>query len=1063
MRLSDAMKAQQHLLDAIPNLVWLEDLSGEYAAINKRFADWCEVPLTTFGDLNHSCCWDKETAERLMQASQSVKESKAPVVFELFSKNSWFEITISPVFDKSDLIGVVGIALDITQRKTEEESLKTLTFEKERELLKYKSLVETLFSATPDLIAIQDLDHRILMSNWKGELEYVPQNKRHSGIKCYSAIYGLEEPCPRCRVYDVVETKEPLFAEIYNKKNNRYQLVHSFPIFGKTGDVKYVVKHIRDITHRKASESLLKESEDRYKSFFNNTTVGVGIFNVDGTVVKVNNKLLSLLEFSDPSEIEGKPFECIFSSACIDPQVAERYKKLVDGSSSGFEIEICCETQRKKRVWFKVWAAPFDLFEKSSRLIGAVFIDVTFQKEAEEKLEWEKQIVDALEEIYEPLMNSSSIQEITNIILKQALSLTKSKYGFVSEIDPITKYNVGHSLSEMTRGECSVERDSIYFSIGSDGKYPGLWGHVLNTKTGFYTNDTMTFPEFSLPVGHFPITRFLSVPVLLREDLLGQIALAESTRDYTQQDVTAVQRLADYYTIALVSQKAKEALTESEGKYKALINIMVEGLVVQDENWSITFVNDAFCNMLGYARSELLGRKFVHFVKDESLDVFLEAKQQRSEGKIGSYEIKIVKKNKETRSLFVSGVPILDKKNVVRGSLGVCSDITERLNTQKALLQSERLKAVGEMAAGVAHNFNNLLQVIVTRSQMAMRKIDKAKHAESRVEIGHVLSAALSGAEIVKRIQDFSRPKLDETDKDLERFDLSVVVRQAVEMCKPLWGPELEIEGNNISLETNLQNECFVYGKQVEILEVIVNLIKNAVEALKGNGSVWVETSKKAHDIVMLMVKDTGVGIEEENLSKIFEPFWTTKGSKGNGMGLTSSYGIVQSHGGSFKVYSQLKKGSTFLVGFPLAPIPNEPSVCDVSGMFKATLKVVLIDDTQAVLDTMQTALLTYGHEVQSFSSPKEALQNLDWNADVVVCDLGMPDMNGWEVGKKIKELSKIHKDKKMPFILMTGWGNPKAFDLDKLFESGVDLVLEKPLTLDVFMTSLGKLLGLIN
>jgi CheY-like chemotaxis protein/anti-sigma regulatory factor (Ser/Thr protein kinase) len=379
----------------------------------------------------------------------------------------------------------------------------------------------------------------------------------------------------------------------------------------------------------------------------------------------------------------------------------------------------------------------------------------------------------------------------------------------------------------------------------------------------------------------------------------------------------------------------------------------------------------------------------------------------------------------------------------------------------KAVVQSERLKAIGEMATGIAHNFNNLLQVMITRSQMAMRQIDKGKSQQARVEIGHVLAAATSAVEIIKRLQDFSRPADTEIVELLERFDLSEVVTRSLEVCEPYLSSEQELGGRTISIQTQLVENCYISGKQSEITEVVVNLIKNAIEALSENGFIWVET-KKTKDSVVLMVKDTGVGIEKENLTKVFEPFWTTKGNRGTGMGLASSFGIVQSHGGKFKVHSEVGKGSAFLIQFPAAVFEEKESAVSVSGLFKTKHKFILIDDTESVLETLESALLTYGHEVLSFSSPKTALKNFDWSADVVICDLGMPELNGLQVGKKIKEAS-LRKKKKMPFVLLTGWASSEDLTEDQLEESGVDLVLGKPITLDNFMLNIGSLLGVFS
>jgi len=188
-------------------------------------------------------------------------------------------------------------------------------------------------------------------------------------------------------------------------------------------------------------------------------------------------------------------------------------------------------------------------------------------KRAATKLRGELAVNAALSELYEPLISpSSTIKEIADTVLDRARSLTGSAQGYVSATDPVTGDNVGHTLSEMLKGQCEVSGDKrrIAFPRGSDGCYGGLGGHALNTRKAFYTNSPERHPAASgVPEGHIPIRRFLSVPVMLGEELVGQIALANPERDYTGGDLAAVQRLGEFYALAIQRKRAEDALREA--------------------------------------------------------------------------------------------------------------------------------------------------------------------------------------------------------------------------------------------------------------------------------------------------------------------------------------------------------------------------------------------------------------------------------------------------------------------------------------------------------------------
>jgi two-component system, cell cycle sensor histidine kinase and response regulator CckA len=296
----------------------------------------------------------------------------------------------------------------------------------------------------------------------------------------------------------------------------------------------------------------------------------------------------------------------------------------------------------------------------------------------------------------------------------------------------------------------------------------------------------------------------------------------------------------------------------------------------------------------------------------------------------------------------------------------------------------------------------------------------------------------------VKRLQDFARVRAEGPALGGTIFDFSHTVREAIEMSKPWWQTAAEREGISISLTRQIKDRCLVKGHENELFDVIVNLVKNATEALPMGGEIDVATFVQ-NDEVITQVRDNGQGIAEKDLGKIFEPFWTTKGTEGTGLGLAGSYGIVRRHGGSISVSSKRDHGSLFTVKLPIAQASGENRAEKNQPRIASGLRILVIDDMTPVLELLEEGLKEYNHTVFTASSGPEGLEICEHSKiDVVICDLGMPDMNGWHVSKAIRRMFRKLAVPKPPFILLTGWGG-QVSQGHTMSDFGVDLVVEKP------------------
>jgi CheY-like chemotaxis protein len=247
-----------------------------------------------------------------------------------------------------------------------------------------------------------------------------------------------------------------------------------------------------------------------------------------------------------------------------------------------------------------------------------------------------------------------------------------------------------------------------------------------------------------------------------------------------------------------------------------------------------------------------------------------------------------------------------------------------------------------------------------------------------------------------------------------------------------------------------------VYAKEQEVFEAVINLVKNAAEALPGGGMIRVSTALEDREAV-LRIEDNGVGIAEHHLQRIFEPFFTTKGFQTAGMGLASTYGAISAMGGAISVDSQQGNGSRFEVRLPaFGAHQSEPQ--QACPLCRESLSILVIDDLPEVMDFIAKGLARHGHKVFPCRSGVESLEVFRSNSiDVVVCDLGMPRMSGEQVSERIQELARDKGVTRPPFILLTGWGEQAATG-NKAASTTIDHVLAKPVDTDELLTAIGRL-----
>ena len=367
-----------------------------------------------------------------------------------------------------------------------------------------------------------------------------------------------------------------------------------------------------------------------------------------------------------------------------------------------------------------------------------------------------------------------------------------------------------------------------------------------------------------------------------------------------------------------------------------------------------------------------------------------------------------------------------DRDGALDGLIAIVRDITAQRKMESQLHQSEKLTALGQLAGGIAHDFNNLLQAILGYAQLMKQHPNDPAFLDRSLKI--VEAAAVDGSETVRRIQQFARLRPDE---QFVPVDVNQIVQDTVAITRPRWEEKIAHDNRPLDLRLALGSVPSINGRPAALTELMTNLILNALDAMPDGGTLTIAT-RHERGAVIVTVADTGIGMSEAVRQRIFEPFFSTKGEAGSGLGLSMSYSIVRRHGGEIRVESEEGRGTTFALTFHVAQGRAAAGAAAASGAARRAARVLLA--------TLSELLRSVGHTVTAAPSGAAALEAYaPGRFDVVLTNLGMAGMNGWEFAERLRAV-----DRAVPLLLITGWGL-RGEDHGRLGALGIRRCLFKP------------------
>jgi PAS domain S-box-containing protein len=511
---------------------------------------------------------------------------------------------------------------------------------------------------------------------------------------------------------------------------------------------------------------------------------------------------------------------------------------------------------------------------------------------------------------------------------------------------------------------------------------------------------------------------------------------------------------------------AGEALQESEQKYRTILETIEEGYYEVDIDGNFTFFNDSMCKILGYPKDGLMGMNNRQYMDRENVKkVYQIFNGVYNTGKPHKgFDWEFTRKDGTKRYVEASTSLMKDAEGQRIGFRGILRDITERKQTeeekeklQAQLAQAQKVEAIGTLAGGMAHNFNNLLMGIQGNASLMLLETDSSHPNYGRVK--NIEKSVQNASRLTHQLLGYAR----EGGYEIKTISLKQLIKETSDT--------FAMTKKEIEVHLKLGKDLFgIKADQGQIEQVLLNLYVNAADAMPGGGDLFLKTMNVTHedmrgkpyeakpgDYVLLTVRDTGSGMDKETMERIFEPFFTTKGmARGTGLGLASVYGIVKAHGGYIDVESKKGHGTTFSIYLPASS--EKVALKEVElpeKILKGKETILLVDDEDMVLDVGEQMLKKLGYEVLLAEGGREAIELYNKNRDIidmVLLDMIMPEMGGGKTYDKMKE---INPDIKV--LLSSGYSVDGQ--ATEILKRGCDGFIQKPFDMQGLSQRIRKIL----
>ena len=948
---------------------------------------------------------------------------------DVFDCHIWYSL-----LDKeSENPTVLAIAEDISERKKMEKLLQE-SEARYRQLAEFSPLpicvfdVEKIYFVNKIALkmigadSVEDLAGRSVF-------DFVAPEFREMAVKRTQRI--LEEQ---------IELPPVIFKAFGLKGDEIFVEVHSMPV--RYNERKAVISVFLDVTEKKEAEEKLRKEQERfrrlyeeskrqeelYRSLLNSSADAIVIYNLDGAVEYLSPSFTRIFGWTF-DELKGKKIPFVPESEMESSMTV--IKELIRNGTQVHGFETKRYTKDGKVLDISISASRFNDSENNPAGMLVVLRDITKRKQAEKRLRDEERQFRELyeeskrqEELYRSLLNSSA-----DAIVIYDLE------GSVEYLSPSFTRIFGWTFDELKGKKIPFVPDSEKKATKS------VIEKLFSTRGPIHGFETRRLAKDGRLLD-------ISVSASLYMDVSGEpVGMLVVLRDITEKT------------------KAEKAIRDSEKRFRNLFNSVSDLIYTQDLEGRFLSVNRAISDLFGYSPEEIIGRKGSDFMKPE-LRSYYESEYLASIKKKGSHKGIAVYFTKDGRKVYLENNSTLFQQEGGEPYIsGIARDMTDWITSQRRIkklqeemLQAQKMEAVGTLAGGIAHDFNNLLMGI--QGNVSLLKLQARLEPSDFERLKSIEEYIQSGSELTMQLLGFARGGRYE----VAPTNMNEVIRKEVN----LFGRTKK----EIEIHLKLQEDLWIVkADQGQMSQVFLNLFVNAWQAMPKGGHIYVQTENVALDgkrmdfpsiargkYVKITVSDTGIGMDEETRKRIFEPFFTTKGGdRGIGLGLASVYGIIENHGGTIQVESQVGLGTTFTLFLPatgevVREEKQEASKQIITGMGR----ILLIDDEIKILEVGKQLLEVLGYEVESASKGEEAIEIFKRDGkrfDLVVLDMIMPGMGGGEI---FDELKKINPGVKV--LLASGYSIDGQ--ASEILAKGCQGFIQKPFSMEKLSEKIKEILS---
>jgi len=594
--------------------------------------------------------------------------------------------------------------------------------------------------------------------------------------------------------------------------------------------------------------------------------------------------------------------------------------------------------------------------------------------------------------------------------------------------------------------------------VGSCGTAAHLGKRVIVTDI---ENDPLWEASRELALG-FGLRACWSEPILdANQRVIGTFATYyDEVREPTPGEIEVIEEFASLAGLAIERTRATARLRESEQRFRTLIEAIEEVIIIFDKRGRARYVSPASESITGYTPDERVGGSPFDLIHPSDLAV-VRAEYERlvaSPGSTARLESRIRHKDGSYRKISIHGHNLLEDPSI-RGIVITYQDVTEQRRLEKRLGEAQKLEAIGRLAGGIAHEFNNLLNIMGGMTHLVLeRPVD----TKTRADLAEINNAVRKASRLTQQLLAFSKrqvvqPQTLAIDQLIEKT--STALRQLI--------------GDTIELSTDLEADSHIRADPGQISQVLMNLAANARDAMPAGGTLSITTrrltvedsslpqtlhSLESGEYLEISVADTGTGIEDGILPQIFEPFFTTKTEGGrSGLGLATVYGIVRQSRGSIIVDSKLGEGTTFRIYLPVLPDEEGPPLTlDSLASTTRYEKILVVEDSNALRMVVRRILASKDYQVIEAADGEEALKLVEEHRDtidLILTDVIMPKMSGITMAKHLQET-----DPDLPIIYMSGYTDDQVI-ADKAGEGELHF-LQKPFEPTELLRKVREVLG---